>query len=83
MSHPLTYHSIQNVQLRHHHVGRGIGPYAHAYEPALVHANAHTNAAAHAHAAPPPRMNMQTQMPMKPHRTCGIVQRALPVSSTK
>ncbi|MBW0546490.1 hypothetical protein O181_086205 [Austropuccinia psidii MF-1] len=28
MTHTLTYHSIQNVQLRHHHVGRVIGPYA-------------------------------------------------------
>ncbi|MBW0583209.1 hypothetical protein O181_122924 [Austropuccinia psidii MF-1] len=36
MTHTLTYHSIQNVQLRHHHVGRGIGPYASA----PTHANA-------------------------------------------
>ncbi|MBW0516768.1 hypothetical protein O181_056483 [Austropuccinia psidii MF-1] len=40
MSHTLTYHSIQNVQLRHHHVGRGIGPYAHAYAPAPTQADA-------------------------------------------
>ncbi|MBW0493069.1 hypothetical protein O181_032784 [Austropuccinia psidii MF-1] len=51
MTHTLTYHSIENVQLRHHHVGRGIGPYApapaqahaHAYPPALARAHAHAN----------------------------------------
>ncbi|MBW0538097.1 hypothetical protein O181_077812 [Austropuccinia psidii MF-1] len=46
MSHTLTYHSIQNFQLRHHHVGRGIGPYAHAYTPTPAYAHA---------AAPHPR----------------------------
>ncbi|MBW0569863.1 hypothetical protein O181_109578 [Austropuccinia psidii MF-1] len=40
MSHTLTYHSIQNVQLRHHHIGRGIGPYAHAYTPTPTQAYA-------------------------------------------
>ncbi|MBW0532652.1 hypothetical protein O181_072367 [Austropuccinia psidii MF-1] len=48
MTHTLIYHSIQNVQLCHHHVGREIGPYArahthayaHAPAPAPVHANA-------------------------------------------
>ncbi|MBW0474367.1 hypothetical protein O181_014082 [Austropuccinia psidii MF-1] len=52
MSHILTYHSIQNVQLCHHHVGKGIGPYepaparAHAHTPALADAHAHANAPA-------------------------------------
>ncbi|MBW0587108.1 hypothetical protein O181_126823 [Austropuccinia psidii MF-1] len=54
MTHTFTYHSIQNVQLRHHHVGRGISPYApapawahaHAYTPAPARAHAHTNATA-------------------------------------
>ncbi|MBW0535391.1 hypothetical protein O181_075106 [Austropuccinia psidii MF-1] len=66
MSHTLTYHRIQNVQLRHCHVGRGIGPYtrvpawahAHAYAPSLAHAHSHTPAPVHAHAtatAPHPR----------------------------
>ncbi|MBW0503318.1 hypothetical protein O181_043033 [Austropuccinia psidii MF-1] len=40
MSHTLTYHSIQNVQLHHHHVGRGIGPYT----PTPAWADAHANA---------------------------------------
>ncbi|MBW0552125.1 hypothetical protein O181_091840 [Austropuccinia psidii MF-1] len=44
MIHTLTYDSIQNVQLRHNHVGRGISPYASA--PARAHAHAHTNATA-------------------------------------
>ncbi|MBW0518156.1 hypothetical protein O181_057871 [Austropuccinia psidii MF-1] len=66
MSHTLTYNSIQNVQLRHRHVERGIGPYttaparahahAHAHTPAPAHAHAHTPANAHANAtAPHPR----------------------------
>ncbi|MBW0552299.1 hypothetical protein O181_092014 [Austropuccinia psidii MF-1] len=38
MTHTLTYHSIQNVQLRHHHVGRGMGPYT----PAPAQEHAHT-----------------------------------------
>ncbi|MBW0511157.1 hypothetical protein O181_050872 [Austropuccinia psidii MF-1] len=52
MSHTLTYHSIQNVPLHHHHIGRGIGTnapaptWAHAHAPAPVHAHANTNAAA-------------------------------------
>ncbi|MBW0554188.1 hypothetical protein O181_093903 [Austropuccinia psidii MF-1] len=56
MSHTLTYHSIQNVQMCHHHVGRGISPYApaptraHAYAPAPAWAHAHTPALADAHA---------------------------------
>ncbi|MBW0497075.1 hypothetical protein O181_036790 [Austropuccinia psidii MF-1] len=36
MTHTLTYNSIQNVQMRHHHVGRGISPYA----PVPAHAQA-------------------------------------------
>ncbi|MBW0482842.1 hypothetical protein O181_022557 [Austropuccinia psidii MF-1] len=48
MSHTLTYHSIQNVKLRHHHVEKAIIPYAPA--PAWVHAHAHTPAWANAHA---------------------------------
>ncbi|MBW0578392.1 hypothetical protein O181_118107 [Austropuccinia psidii MF-1] len=60
MSHTLTYHGSQNVQLRHHHIGRGIGPYAHAYAQVDTHAHAPTPAHAHtnAHAnatAPHPR----------------------------
>ncbi|MBW0492565.1 hypothetical protein O181_032280 [Austropuccinia psidii MF-1] len=43
MTHTLTYQSIQHVQLRHHHVGRGIGPYAPA--PTWAHT--------HAYATPP------------------------------
>ncbi|MBW0577451.1 hypothetical protein O181_117166 [Austropuccinia psidii MF-1] len=82
MSPTLTYHSIQNVQLRHNNVGRGIGPYAHAYAPNPARADAQTPALAHAHAnvTTPhllPCMHMQT------HHTRGIVQRALPVSSAK
>ncbi|MBW0503087.1 hypothetical protein O181_042802 [Austropuccinia psidii MF-1] len=42
MTHTLTYHSIQKVQLRHHHIGRGIGLYAPT--PAWAHAPAHSNA---------------------------------------
>ncbi|MBW0526429.1 hypothetical protein O181_066144 [Austropuccinia psidii MF-1] len=48
MSHTLTYHRIQNVQLCHHHVGRGIGPYAPA--PAWAHSYTHTPTQADAHA---------------------------------
>ncbi|MBW0543039.1 hypothetical protein O181_082754 [Austropuccinia psidii MF-1] len=44
MTHTLTYHSIQNAQLCHHHVGRGIGPYAPA--PARAHPHAYASAAA-------------------------------------
>ncbi|MBW0496328.1 hypothetical protein O181_036043 [Austropuccinia psidii MF-1] len=70
MTHTLTYHSIQNVQLHHHHLGRGISPYepapawahTHAYTPAATWAHAHaytpSPAWAHAHAnatAPHPR----------------------------
>ncbi|MBW0472666.1 hypothetical protein O181_012381 [Austropuccinia psidii MF-1] len=53
MSHTLTYHSIQNVQLCHHHVGKGISPYAPA--PARAHAHAPSPAPvdAHANATPP------------------------------
>ncbi|MBW0582909.1 hypothetical protein O181_122624 [Austropuccinia psidii MF-1] len=40
MTHTLTYNKIQNVQLRHHHIGRGIGPYAPAPAQAHTHANA-------------------------------------------
>ncbi|MBW0577404.1 hypothetical protein O181_117119 [Austropuccinia psidii MF-1] len=54
MSHTLTYHSIQNVQLCHHHVGRGIRPYAHIYTPAPTREQAHAPAPTHAHANAPP-----------------------------
>ncbi|MBW0500076.1 hypothetical protein O181_039791 [Austropuccinia psidii MF-1] len=63
MSHKLTYRSIQNVQLRHHDVERGISPYAtaptqahaHTSAPALAHSHAHAHAPspAHAHAQAP------------------------------
>ncbi|MBW0486379.1 hypothetical protein O181_026094 [Austropuccinia psidii MF-1] len=49
MTHTLTYHSIQNVKLCHHNIGRGIGPYA----PAPTPAHAHAQAPAHANAAAP------------------------------
>ncbi|MBW0580459.1 hypothetical protein O181_120174 [Austropuccinia psidii MF-1] len=49
MTHTLTYNSIKNVQLRHHHVGRGIGP----YEPAHPHAYTPTPTWAHAKAHAP------------------------------
>ncbi|MBW0576114.1 hypothetical protein O181_115829 [Austropuccinia psidii MF-1] len=99
MSRTLTYQGIENVQLRHHHVGRGIrlfSPYAPApiwaHAPALAHAHAHAPTPAHSHSnvtAPhlPLHMHMQTNphthMPMQPHRTRSIVRRALPASSTK
>ncbi|MBW0565785.1 hypothetical protein O181_105500 [Austropuccinia psidii MF-1] len=54
MSHTLTYHSIQNVELFHHHVGRGIRPYT----PASIQAHAHANTPPHPHpnaTAPHPR----------------------------
>ncbi|MBW0527239.1 hypothetical protein O181_066954 [Austropuccinia psidii MF-1] len=48
MTHTLTYHSIKNVQLHHHHVERGIRPYApahpHAYAPTPTRAHANTYA---------------------------------------
>ncbi|MBW0491890.1 hypothetical protein O181_031605 [Austropuccinia psidii MF-1] len=50
MSHTLTYHSIQKVQLCHHHVGNGIGPYAPAPAGAHAHAYTHTPALGDAHA---------------------------------
>ncbi|MBW0527937.1 hypothetical protein O181_067652 [Austropuccinia psidii MF-1] len=59
MSHTLIYHRIQNVQLFHHHVGKGIGPDtpipAWAHTPALAdaHANATAPADAHANATAP------------------------------
>ncbi|MBW0564487.1 hypothetical protein O181_104202 [Austropuccinia psidii MF-1] len=49
MSHTLTYHSIQNFQLCHHHVGKGIGPYAPAPAWAHIHAYAHTPTLADTH----------------------------------
>ncbi|MBW0539026.1 hypothetical protein O181_078741 [Austropuccinia psidii MF-1] len=48
MTHTVTYHSIQNVQLCHHHIGRGIGPYAPS--PAWAHAHAYAPTPAWAHA---------------------------------
>ncbi|MBW0480182.1 hypothetical protein O181_019897 [Austropuccinia psidii MF-1] len=48
MSHKLTNHSIRNVQLCHHHVGRGIGPYTPAPAPAEAHTPAPSLAHAHA-----------------------------------
>ncbi|MBW0582119.1 hypothetical protein O181_121834 [Austropuccinia psidii MF-1] len=60
MSNTLTYHSIQNFQLCHHNVGKGIGPYAPAPAPAraqaqhpLTHPPALADAYAHANAAAP------------------------------
>ncbi|MBW0540251.1 hypothetical protein O181_079966 [Austropuccinia psidii MF-1] len=56
MSHTLTNHSIQNFQLCHHLVGRGISPYAptpaqaHEYTPAPAWAHAYAHTPAHAHA---------------------------------
>ncbi|MBW0489378.1 hypothetical protein O181_029093 [Austropuccinia psidii MF-1] len=44
MSHTLSYHSIQNIQLCHHQVGRGIGPNA-PPAPTPAHAHTHANAA--------------------------------------
>ncbi|MBW0561564.1 hypothetical protein O181_101279 [Austropuccinia psidii MF-1] len=62
MSHTLTYHSIQNFKLCHHHIVKGISHYAptptwaHAYEPAPAQAHTHANATApadkHTHANP-------------------------------
>ncbi|MBW0546596.1 hypothetical protein O181_086311 [Austropuccinia psidii MF-1] len=49
MSHTLTYHSSQNVQLCHNHIGKGMGPYAPTPARAHAHANATAPAAAHAH----------------------------------
>ncbi|MBW0532844.1 hypothetical protein O181_072559 [Austropuccinia psidii MF-1] len=75
MSNTLTYHSIQNVQLCHHNVGKGIGPYAPAPAQAQAHAPAYAppalaDAYAHANAITPAG---HTHMPMHPHRNCGIV----------
>ncbi|MBW0494763.1 hypothetical protein O181_034478 [Austropuccinia psidii MF-1] len=58
MTHTLTYHSIQNVQLCHPHFERGIGPYTPAWAhtlsytpaPAWAHAHAYTPAPARAYA---------------------------------
>ncbi|MBW0533571.1 hypothetical protein O181_073286 [Austropuccinia psidii MF-1] len=74
MSHTLTYHSIQNGQLCHHHVVRGISPYA----PAPAREDAH----AHAY-APTPTHGHANAKQMHPQRTRGIVWWALPVSSAK
>ncbi|MBW0492749.1 hypothetical protein O181_032464 [Austropuccinia psidii MF-1] len=46
MSHTLTYHRIQNVQLRHHQIERGIGPYAPTPAQADAHAPTPANATA-------------------------------------
>ncbi|MBW0475927.1 hypothetical protein O181_015642 [Austropuccinia psidii MF-1] len=74
MTHTLTYHSIQNVQLHHHHIGRGIGPYPPSQ------ANVPTNAHAHANATAPhrthlkcfhvPQENGQCHLKLGPHMSC-------------
>ncbi|MBW0466297.1 hypothetical protein O181_006012 [Austropuccinia psidii MF-1] len=51
MTHTLTYNSIQNFQLHHHHVGREIVPYAPA--PTQAHTNAPAPTHAHANATAP------------------------------
>ncbi|MBW0575654.1 hypothetical protein O181_115369 [Austropuccinia psidii MF-1] len=75
MSHTLTYHSIQNVQLCHHHFGKGIVPYAPAHAATQADAQAHANATAPA--------GTHTYARPQAHLTCGIVRRALTVSSAK
>ncbi|MBW0516604.1 hypothetical protein O181_056319 [Austropuccinia psidii MF-1] len=51
MSHTLTYHSFKNLQLWHHHFGRGIGPYTPA--PARPHAHTPTQEDTHSHSYAP------------------------------
>ncbi|MBW0559122.1 hypothetical protein O181_098837 [Austropuccinia psidii MF-1] len=78
MSHTLTYHSIQNVQLSHHHVQRGIGPYAHAHAPAPTWALAHAHTHTYGHA--PAHENAHANETTPHLQYCGA---ALPVSSAK
>ncbi|MBW0490387.1 hypothetical protein O181_030102 [Austropuccinia psidii MF-1] len=65
MSHTLTCHIIENVQLCHHHVGWGSGPYAHAYGPGPARAHTHAPAPAweHAHAPAPAHTNATAPHP--------------------
>ncbi|MBW0574599.1 hypothetical protein O181_114314 [Austropuccinia psidii MF-1] len=74
MTHTLTFHSIQNVQLRPHHVGRGISPYtptptrAHAYTP--KHTDAYAPAPAQAHAYAPATSGFMCHLQMVNALTC-------------
>ncbi|MBW0534903.1 hypothetical protein O181_074618 [Austropuccinia psidii MF-1] len=68
MTHTPTFHSIQNIKLRHHHVGRGIGPCAPAHPPSPAYANAHANTPAHANA--PAHSNAIAPAPAKSGCMC-------------